>query len=64
MVITVIQYAANCLTPDALESWCARCAFGSEKESYLRFVKEHTVKKYADMAEQEKGCNDAMVEIK
>lgn len=63
IVLTVIQYAASCLTPDALESWCSRCAFGTGRESYLRFVKDHTVKRYAEMAEQEKSFSDAMTGV-
>lgn len=59
IILTALDYAATLLTPDALEAWCSRCAFGTGKEARIRLV-DHTVKKYTDMKEQEKDFNKAM----
>ncbi|WP_249181337.1 MULTISPECIES: hypothetical protein [Burkholderia] len=57
-----LQVLADTLTPDELESWCSRCAFGTGKEAILR-VKDHGVEKYTDMEQQEKDFDKAMTEM-
>jgi len=60
--LLALQVLADVLTPNELESWCSRCAFGTGQESILR-VKDHSVEKYADMAQQEKAFDKAMTEM-
>lgn len=60
--IFALQILADILTPDELESWCSRCVFGNGREAILR-VKDHSVEKYKDMAQQEKAFENAMVEM-
>jgi hypothetical protein len=58
----VLQTLATWLTPDALESWCSRCAFGTGKETILR-VADHSVEPYIDPHQQEKDYVDAMTKL-
>ncbi|WP_244912131.1 hypothetical protein [Burkholderia aenigmatica] len=60
IAIFSLQMLADILTPDELESWCSRCVFGTGQEAILR-VKDHSVEKYKDMAQQEKDFEKAMV---
>jgi hypothetical protein len=59
--LIVLQAAANWLTPTALETWCAECAFGTGRTSFLR-VKDYSVKLYTDPSEQEKDYVSAMTQ--
>jgi hypothetical protein len=58
----VLQTLATWLTPDALESWCSRCAFGTGKETIFR-VADHSVAPYIDPDQQEKDYVDAMTKL-
>ncbi len=60
--LIVLQTLATWLTPDALESWCSRCAFGTGQEKILRLA-NHSVQRYTDPAQQEKDYADAMTKI-
>lgn len=60
IAIFSLQMLADILTPDELGSWCSRCVFGTGQETILR-VKDHSVEKYEDMAQQEKDFEKAMV---
>ncbi|AKM03758.1 T6SS effector BTH_I2691 family protein [Burkholderia pyrrocinia] len=60
--LLALQVLADVLTPDELESWCSRCVFGTGQEAILR-VKDHSVAKYTDMAQQEKAFEKAMTEM-
>ncbi|WP_254221539.1 hypothetical protein [Burkholderia multivorans] len=62
IAVVALQMLADFVTPNELESWCSRCAFGTGQESILR-VKDHSVGKYLDMAQQEKAFEAAMVEM-
>ncbi|WP_027818428.1 T6SS effector BTH_I2691 family protein [Paraburkholderia bannensis] len=55
----VLQTLATWLTPDSLQSWCSRCAFGTGEEAILR-IKDHSVARYTDPSQQEKDYGDAM----
>jgi hypothetical protein len=58
----VLQQMADWLTPDELESWCSRCAFGTRQETILR-VTDHNVERYSDPSRQEKAFIDAMAKL-
>jgi hypothetical protein len=58
----VLQQMADWLTPDELESWCSRCAFGTRQETILR-VTDHNVERYSDPSQQEKAFIDAMAKL-
>jgi hypothetical protein len=58
----VLQQMADCLTPDELESWCSRCAFGTRQETILR-VTDHNVERYSNPSQQEKAFIDAMTKL-
>jgi hypothetical protein len=58
----VLQQMADWLTPDELESWCSRCAFGTRQETILR-VTDHNVERYSDHSQQEKAFIDAMAKL-
>jgi len=60
--LIVLQTLASWLTPDALESWCSRCAFGTGQETILR-VADHSVTRYTDPSQQEKDYVDAMTKL-
>lgn len=59
--LIVLQAAADWLTPTALETWCAECAFGTGRTSFLR-VKDYSVKLYTDPSLQEKDYVSAMTQ--
>jgi hypothetical protein len=54
-----LQAMADWLTPNELESWCSRCAFGTKQETTLR-VTDHSVERYMDPSQQEKDFVNAM----
>ncbi|NIF81681.1 hypothetical protein F3J20_30675 [Paraburkholderia sp. Cy-641] len=60
--LLVLQWLADWLTPDALEAWCSRSAFGTGRETILR-VTDHSVKRYTDSALQDKDFIDAMAKL-
>ncbi|WP_174967780.1 hypothetical protein [Burkholderia lata] len=60
--IFALQILADILMPDELESWCSRCVFDTGKESILR-MKDHSVEKYAEIAQQEKAFDKATTEM-
>lgn len=60
--LLVLQQMADWLTPDELESWCSRCAFGTGQETILRAT-DHTVERYPDLSQQEKAFIDAMAKL-
>jgi hypothetical protein len=62
IVLFGLQTMADWLTPNALESWCSRCAFGTGQETILR-VTDHSVAWYTDPSQQEKDFVDAMAKI-
>ncbi|MBN3725185.1 T6SS effector BTH_I2691 family protein [Burkholderia sp. Ac-20379] len=62
IAVFALQILADCLTPDELESWCSRCAFGTGQEAILR-VKDHAVTKYTELKEQEEEFDKAMAEM-
>jgi hypothetical protein len=57
-----LQAMADWLTPNELESWCSRCAFGTGQESTLR-VTDHGVARYTAPSQQEKEFVDAMAKL-
>jgi hypothetical protein len=57
-----LQAMSDWLTPDELESWCSRCAFGSGRESILR-ISDHSVTRYTDPSQQEKDFVNAMTNL-
>ncbi|MFM0498907.1 T6SS effector BTH_I2691 family protein [Paraburkholderia caffeinilytica] len=57
--LLLLQALADWLTPDALEAWCSRCAFGTGRETILR-VTDHSVARSTDAAQQDKDFTDAM----
>lgn len=58
--LLVLQLMADWLTPNELESWCTRCAFGIGKETVMRLT-DRDVRRYVDSAEQENDFNDVMI---
>lgn len=60
--LLVLQAMADWLTPNELESWCSRCAFGTGQESILR-VKDHRVENYTDPSQQGQDFADAMANL-
>jgi hypothetical protein len=60
--LLVLQTMADWLTPNELESWCSRCAFGTGQETILR-VTDHGVARYADPSQQEKDFVNAMTKL-
>lgn len=60
--LLVLQAMADWLTPDELESWCSRCAFGTAQETILR-VTDHSIKSYTDPSQQEKDFDNAMTKL-
>jgi len=60
--LIVLQAMADWLTPNELESWCSRCAFGSGRESILR-IADHSVDRYTDASQQEKDFVNAMTNL-
>lgn len=57
-----LQLMADCLTPDELESWCSRCAFGTAQETTLR-ITNHSVTPYTEPSQQEKDFVNAMTNL-
>jgi hypothetical protein len=60
--LLVLQAMADWLTPNELESWCSRCAFGTGQETILR-VTDHGVARYTDPSQQEKDFANAMTKL-
>lgn len=60
--LILLQALADWLTPDALEAWCSRCAFGTGEEARFR-ISDHSVGRYSDLKEQEKYFTDAMTKL-
>jgi hypothetical protein len=60
--LLVLQQMADWLTPDGLESWCSRCAFGTGQETILR-VTDHSVEHYSEPSQQETDFIDAMAKL-
>lgn len=60
--LLVLQGMADWLTPNELESWCSRCAFGTGQETILR-VTDHGVTRYTDPSQQEKDFANAMTNL-
>jgi hypothetical protein len=60
--LLVLQAMADWFTPDDLESWCSRCAFGTGQEAVLR-VADHSVERYTDPSQQEKDFANAMTKL-
>ncbi|MFL9867986.1 hypothetical protein PQR67_27750 [Paraburkholderia fungorum] len=57
--LLLLQALADWLTPDALEAWCSRSAFGTGRETILR-ITDHSVARSTDAAQQDKDFTDAM----
>lgn len=57
-----LQQMAEWLTPNELESWCSRCAFGNGRESLFR-VADHDVERYVDFSLQERDFVGAMTKL-
>ncbi len=62
MGLLVLQIMADRLTPNELERWCSRCAFGTAQETTLR-VSDHRVARYTGPSQQERDFVDAMVNL-
>lgn len=60
--LIVLQAMADWLTPNELESWCSRCAFGTGREAIVR-VTDTDVMRYTAHSQQEKDFADAMIKI-
>lgn len=60
--LVLLQLLADWLTPDALEAWCSRCAFGTGRETIYR-VTDHSVPVYTKNSEQDKDFTDAMAQV-
>ncbi|HEU4772719.1 MAG TPA: hypothetical protein VFS68_11250, partial [Candidatus Udaeobacter sp.] len=63
VALTALQLVADHVMPDALEIWCALCAFGTGRRSILR-VKEVSVHKYTEIEMQQKDFDSAMVKTR
>lgn len=59
MGLLILQTIADRLTPNELESWCSRCAFGTGQETMLR-VTDQSVARYTDPSQQGKDFTVAM----
>lgn len=62
IVLLGLQAMAEWLTPNELESWCSRCAFGTGQETAFR-ITDHTVARYTDPSQQEKDFVNAMTKL-
>jgi hypothetical protein len=62
VTLLVLQAMADWFTPNDLESWCSRCAFGTGQEAILR-VADHSVERYTDPSQQEKDFANAMTKL-
>lgn len=60
--LLVLQAMADWLTPNELESWCSRCAFGTGQETTLR-ITDHSVARNTDPSQQEKDYVNAMTKL-
>nr|WP_314541763.1 T6SS effector BTH_I2691 family protein [uncultured Massilia sp.] len=60
--LLVLQAMADWLTPDELESWCSRSAFGTGRETTVR-ITDHNVARYTTPSQQEKDFIDAMTKL-
>lgn len=60
--LVVLQIMAEWITPNELESWCSRCAFGTGRETQFR-IADHDVARYEDPSLQEKDFIDAMTKL-
>ncbi|RQG99335.1 hypothetical protein [Paraburkholderia dinghuensis] len=60
--LLVLQAMADWLTPNELEAWCSRCAFGTGRETLFR-VADHDVERYTDPSQQEKDFANAMTKF-
>jgi hypothetical protein len=60
--LTLLHALADWLTPDALEAWCSRCAFGTGQETIYR-VPDHSVPRYPKNSKQDKDFTDAMAKV-
>ena len=60
--LLVLQAMADWLTPNELESWCSRCAFGTGQETTLR-ITDHSVARYTTPSQQEKDYVNAMTKL-
>ncbi|KDB10170.1 hypothetical protein LIG30_0911 [Burkholderia sp. lig30] len=62
--LLLFQMLADWLTPDALEAWCSRCAFGTGRERILS-IKDHDVEKYnlTEVVMQRREFVEAMVKM-
>jgi hypothetical protein len=60
--LILLQALADWLTPNALEAWCSRCAFGTGQETIYR-VADHSVPLYTKNSEQDKDFTDAMAKV-
>jgi hypothetical protein len=62
VALLLLQALVDCLTPNQLEAWCSRCAFGTGRESLL-WLADHAVTPYTDPSQQEKDYVDAMTRL-
>lgn len=62
IVLLGLQAMADWLTPNELESWCSRCAFGTGQETTLR-ITDHSVARYTDPSQQEKDFVNAITNL-
>lgn len=62
IVLLGLQALADWLTPNDLERWCSRCAFGTGQETTLR-ITDHDVARYTTPSQQEKDFVDAMAKL-
>jgi hypothetical protein len=60
--LLALQIMADRLTPNELESWCSRCAFGTGQETVLRST-DRNVERYTDPSQQGKDFSDAMTKL-
>jgi hypothetical protein len=60
--LLVLQALADCLTPNDLENWCFRSAFGTGRATITR-IADQNVAGYTDPCQQEKDFADAMTKI-
>lgn len=62
MGLLMLQTMADRITPNELESWCSRCAFGTGQETIL-LITDHSVARYTDPSQQGKDFIDAMTKL-
>jgi len=62
IALLLLQAMADWLTPDELESWCSRSAFGTGKETILR-IADHNVASYTDPSQQTKEFSNVMIAL-